>query len=108
MKPPVFEILTWKALKNTSDEAMLAAMSEFSDKVKELPGFRQQSLYKNADNIWICIYYWHTEQQAHDSNAAVADEPSFQRLMSLIEATSITMEVLTPLQSSRRLQFNDD
>lgn len=97
MSQPVLEILTWESTAKATDEAMISAMMTFDKDVKVLPGFLQQTLYKNAANQWVCIYYWETEQQAHDSNAAVADKPSFQHLMTLIKPNSVTMEVLTPV-----------
>lgn len=95
-----FEILTWRSAEKATDQEMIEAMQVFSEDVQQLPGFLQQSLYKNAANEWVCIYYWQTEQQAHDSNAAVADKASFSALMALIEADSVTMEVMTALQTS--------
>lgn len=94
-----FEILTWRSAANVTDQAMIQAMQAFSEDVQQLPGFLQQSLYKNAANDWVCIYYWQTEQQAHESNAAVADKNRFLQLMALIEPDSVTMEVMSPLQS---------
>lgn len=42
---------------------------------------------------------------ADHSNQAVANESSFHYLMSLIDADSLTLEVLTPLQEKGSLQF---
>jgi hypothetical protein len=65
----------------------------------------QQTLYKNGTNDWVCIYYWESEQQAHDSNAAVAETPSFQNIMALIAVNSITMEVMSSRQGCGRPLF---
>ncbi|HBR95774.1 MAG TPA: hypothetical protein DD979_00135 [Gammaproteobacteria bacterium] len=97
---PVFEILTWRALPSVADDDMVDAMAGFSEAVKTLPGFIHQSLYKNAQGQWVCIYFWQTEAEAHASNTAVAGLKVFENLMRLIEAGSVTMEVLSALQSS--------
>ncbi|MGH1427783.1 MAG: hypothetical protein ACRBEE_07575 [Arenicella sp.] len=105
MKTPIFEILTWRSKPNVSDITMANVMNEFGQTVEKLPGFLHQALYKNAPQEWLCIYYWQTEQNAHDSNDAVANEPSFHALMSLIEEGSVTMNVLPALQSQGQLGF---
>ena len=99
MQPAVFEILTWRSREGVKNKTMINAMHDFSHDVKQLPGFVQQSLYQNSSSEWVCIYYWETEQQAKDSNAAVAGTASFLALMELISAESVTMEVMTPLQT---------
>ena len=102
---PVFEILTWRSAAAVDDSDMIDAMTNFGDVVKDLPGFIHQSLYKNAAEQWVCIYFWETEEEAHASNDAVADLDVFQALMKLIQPDSVTMEVLPPLQSSHSLGF---
>lgn len=74
--------------------------------LEKLNGFLHQSLYKNSENEWVDIYYWATEKDAHDSNASMADKESFKRLIDLIDADTISMEVLPKLQSSGQLNFN--
>ncbi|QEQ96327.1 hypothetical protein [Neptunomonas concharum] len=98
MQPPIFEILTWKSAPNVTEKNMIDSMSRFGNLVSTLPGFLHQSLYKRRDETWVCVYFWETEQQAHDSNDLVAGTPEFSELISLIEEGSITMEVLTALQ----------
>ena len=105
MSRPVFEILTWKSSLNVSDETMISTMSRFSEVVKQLSGFLYQSLYKNADNKWVCIYFWETEADAHASNKAVANTPELSELMCLIEENSISMEVLSSLQNNGVIRF---
>ncbi len=99
MQTPVFEILTWTTTDTTKDQDMVDSMAAFSERVKTLPGFLHQSLYKNANAQWVCIYFWKSEAEAHASNAAVANMKEFNELMRLIKKESITMEVLTSLQS---------
>ena len=105
MQKAVFEILTWESKEQSSDADMLHAMQQLSQLVKDLPGFLHQSLYKNAAAQWVCIYFWESEQAAHASNHAVAEEPIFHQLMSLIKAETVTMEVMSVLQHEGSLRF---
>ena len=100
MKQPTCEILKWRAVDGTTDEHMRDAMESLAVDVRQLPGFLQQTLYKGPENEWICIYYWESAQQAHDSNAAVADKRSFLQLMNIIDANSVSMEVMDAVQHS--------
>ena len=105
MKTPIFEILTWRSKESVTDQAMIDAMNEFSNVVEKLSGFLHQALYKNSPQEWLCIYYWKTEESAHASNEAVANEPSFHALMSLIDEGSVTMKVLPSMQDRGELSF---
>lgn len=99
MQSVVFEILTWRSSEGVTNKTMIDAMHEFSHDVKQLSGFLQQSLYQRSSGEWVCIYYWETEQQAKQSNTAVAKKASFIALMELIVTESVTMDVMTPLQT---------
>ncbi len=101
---PVCEIVTWLANEDIETSEMIQAMGDLSQDVQQLPGFLEESLYQRTNKEWVAIYYWETEQQAHDSNAAVADKNSFQHLISMIQADSIQIEVLHPLQKTERGQ----
>ncbi|MGH1487481.1 MAG: hypothetical protein ACRBCI_14800 [Cellvibrionaceae bacterium] len=105
MQAPIFEILTWRSATSVADDEMINTMAQFGEVVKGLPGFIHQSLYKNADDQWVCIYFWQREEDAHGSNQAVANLPIFGELMSLIKKDSITMEVLSALQSNSGVSF---
>ena len=105
MQTPVFELLTWRSTTDTNDDDMLGAMSRFSTIVKTLPGFLYQSLYKKADDEWVCIYFWETEQEAYASNEAVANTQEFGELMKLIDKDSVTMVVLPCLQQCGSIQL---
>lgn len=106
MIPPVFEILTWKSALNVDDEQMVSAMTNFGEVIKKLTGFLYQSLHKDADGTWICIYFWETEDDVHASNEAVAHSPEFGELMRLILEGSVSMEVLPSVQSSGIISFS--
>jgi len=102
----VFEILKWKSKQGVTDEAMISSVNDMVVDLEKLSGFLHQSLYKNSANEWVDIYYWETEKDAHDSNAGMADKESFKQLIDLIDADTISMEVLPKLQSSGQLNFN--
>ena len=85
---------------------MINAMTRFSEITKRLPGFLYQSIYKNANGKWVCIYFWETEADAHASNEAVANTTEFGDLIKLINENSLTVEVLPSLQSSGKIHFN--
>jgi len=101
----VFEILKWTSKPGVPDEQMISAVNAMVSDLTNLQGFLNQSLYKNSDGFWVDVYYWETEQNAHDSNQAMADKTSFKDLMGLIEPDSVTVEILTPLQNSGELFF---
>jgi len=102
---PVFEILKWKSKENVSDESMIKAVDNMTADLKLLKGFLQQSLYKSPNGEWTDIYYWVTEEDAHASNASMADKESFKNLIKLIEPDSVTIEVMHQLQSSGSFSF---
>jgi len=100
-KPVVLEILTWKAKSpDVSDDEMIAAVAGLVPDLKMLKGFQSQSLYKDSDGTWVDVYYWDSEEDAHASNDAMADKVSLARLIVLIAPGSITIEVMTAVQSS--------
>ncbi len=101
---PVYERVTWLANEEVETSQMIQAMTDLSQDVQELPGFLEETLYQRTNKEWVAIYYWETEQQAHDSNDAVADKRSFQHLMSLIQPTSVHIEILHPLQKTKQGQ----
>jgi hypothetical protein len=98
---PVYETVRWLANKGVDKQQMIQAMTRLSNDLKNLPGFIEQTLYQRENNQWLAVYYWKTEQQAHDSNLLVADKDSFIKLVSLIQADSIEIEVLSPLQQAQ-------
>jgi len=106
MNNPVYEIVKWKSKPNISDQSMINAVNIMLTDLKSLKGFLHQSLYKNSNDEWVDIYYWETEEDAHASNSSMADKPSFKALIELIEADSVSIEVLHQLQSSGRLTFD--
>ncbi len=103
-KPVILEILTWQARSSSvSDDQMITAVQGLVKDLKTLKGFQNQTLYKDSDGTWIDIYYWDSEHDAHASNDAMADKASLARLIELIKPGSITIKVMTALQSSGKL-----
>jgi hypothetical protein len=98
---PVYETVRWLANKGVDKQQMIEAMISLSNDLKSLPGFIEQTLYQRENNQWLAVYYWETAQQAHDSNLLVADKDSFIKLVSLIQADSIEIEVLSALQQAK-------
>jgi len=105
MQSPIFEMLIWQSAVHVNDSEMIRAMARFSEVVETLPGFLYQSLYKNAASQWVCIYFWSTEKEAHESNELVANTVEFGESMALIEKDSITMEVFSALQFTGHVKF---
>jgi len=101
----VFEILTWKSKPGVSDEEMIRVVDGMVKDLEKLTGFLNQTLYKETDGTWVDVYYWETEKDAHDSNVTMADKASLKKLMSIIEAETVTMKVLSQKQSSGIIQF---
>ena len=104
-KSSVFEVLTWKSKSGVSDEEMIQAVDDMVKDLRDLTGFLNQTLYKEEDGTWIDVYYWETEKDAHDSNGAMANKESLKKLMSIIEADTVTIKVLNQKQSSGAMQF---
>jgi len=99
----VFEILKWKSKSGVSDKEMISAIDAMVSDLNNVKGFLHQSLYKNPNDEWIDIYYWETEQDANDSNSAMADKLSFKNLIGLIEPNTISIDVMQSLQASGEL-----
>lgn len=99
----ILEILTWKAKSpDISDDEMIAAVAGMVPDIKMLKGFQSQSLYKDSTGTWIDVYYWDSEEDAHASNGTMADKASLARLIDMIAPGSITLEVMTAVQSSEQ------
>ncbi len=101
----VFEIVTWKSKPDISDGQMIEAVNAMVGDLKDLKGFLNQTLYKDGDGTWSSIYYWETEKNAHDSNEGMANKESFKNLMAIVEPASISIKVMSPLQSSGDIVF---
>jgi hypothetical protein len=106
MHKPVFEILSWKSAMKVSDNEMIESTRLFINQASRLPGFLHQSLYKEAQGKWLCVYFWENEDHAHQSNELVQNFSTFKNLISLIEEDSISIQVLTPVQSFGNLVLN--
>lgn len=99
----VTEVLSWQALENVNDQQMIAAMSTLLEDVKTLPGFLFQNLGKDSKGQWIAVYFWRTAKEAHNSNALMANKDSMAKLMQLIDAETLVIEVMDVLQGSEEL-----
>jgi len=92
----VMELVKWESQANVADADMIAAVNGILPDLKALPGFGSQVLYKDSAGVWVDVYLWDTQEQAIASNDLMADKPSFQKLMSLINLESVTIEFLYP------------
>ncbi len=101
----IFEILEWKSKLEVSDTQMIDAVEAMVDDLKDLNGFLNQSLYKDDSGAWVDIYYWETEQDAHNSNETMANKESFKKLIELIEPESVSIKVMSSLQKSGNILF---
>ena len=102
----VIEILSWKAKSSDiDDDEMIAAVDGMLNDLRALQGFKNQSLYKNSNGVWIDVYYWDTPEDAHASNEAMENKKSLIELLDLIKPGSVTIEVMKPVQSSGAIQF---
>jgi len=101
----IFEILEWKSKSGVADNQMIDAVEAMVDDLKGLEGFLNQTLYKDDSGVWVDIYYWKTEQDAHNSNASMANKESFKQLIELIEPDSVSIKVMPALQHSGHFSF---
>ncbi len=102
----IFETVKWKSKSGIPDEKMIDAVNAMVLDLKSLKGFLHQSLYKDTNEVWVDVYYWETEEDAHASNVSMSDKASFKNLIDLIEPDSVSIEILHPLQSSGKHTFN--
>ncbi|NMR27150.1 hypothetical protein HH219_16695 [Pseudoalteromonas sp. NEC-BIFX-2020_015] len=98
-----FEVVKWKSKPGISDGEMVTAINDLAVDLKFCKGFLQQTLYKDSNNEWVDIYYWEDEASAHASNDIMAEKKSFSALMSLIDPASVSLDVLSALQSSGKV-----
>ena len=96
----ILEIVKWKAKPNVSDKQMIEAVEAMVPDLKNLEGFKNQTLYKDNDNNWVDVYYWDSIENAHLSNERMSDKKSLQNLLELIELESVSMNILESLQKS--------
>ena len=102
----VFEILKWKSKTGVTDEEMIFSVDAMAVDLKKLKGFLHQTLYKNTNSEWVDVYYWETEEDAHNSNNLMADKSTFKNLIKLIEPDTISIDVMHSLQTSGDLSFD--
>jgi hypothetical protein len=102
----IFETVKWKSKSGVPDKKMIDAVNSMVIDLKGLKGFLHQSLYKDFNEVWVDVYYWETEEDAHASNVSMGDKASFKNLIDLIELDSVSIEILHQLQSSGRHTFN--
>ena len=96
----VLEIVKWKVKPEIKDSQLIEAVNAMVPDLKKLDGFINQTLYKDNEGFWIDVYYWDTAENAHLSNERMADKESLKKLLEIIELSTVTMEVLNPLQKS--------
>ena len=101
----VTEILSWQAQADVSDQQMAAAIVAMVPDLKTLPGFLFQNLSKDNQGRWVAVYFWQTAENAHNSNTLMAKKESMTKLMQLLQADTIEIEVMEPLQESGKLLF---
>ncbi len=99
----ITEILSWQAKTGVSDEQMVSAVDAMLSDLKTLPGFLFQTLSKDSQGRWVEVYFWRTAEEAQNSNDLMANKDSMANLMQLLQAETIAMEVMEPLQDSGRL-----
>ncbi len=95
-KTHVMELVKWQALPKISNQAMVAAVDGLLPDLQMLPGFINQTLYRDKDGIWVSLYFWETEKNGVASNELMAPKASFIKLLALIEPTSIEIEFFSP------------
>ena len=100
MNMAVIEIVSWQAKPGVSDEEMRSALADMLPDLQALPGFQWQLAGKDAQGRWVDVYCWDDARDAHASNELMADKPSLAALLALLEADSVTMDVIEPLQAS--------
>lgn len=103
MSSNVVEIVKWKSKDGVDDKNMILAVDKMLPDLKKLPGFIHQSLYKNKNNEWVDVYFWETEDEAHNSNSLMENKESLKNLLDLIDLDSVTMEIYTSLQASGKI-----
>lgn len=97
----ILEIVTWQAKPTITDQQMIDSVNAMVPDLKNIDGFINQVLYKDAHNKWIDVYYWDTVENAHLSNERMADKASLKNLLELIELETVTIDILNPLQKSK-------
>jgi len=99
------EIVSWNAKPEVTPQQMLGAIEAMLPDLKQLPGFIYQSAGQTESGRWVEIYYWDNADNAHKSNERMATKASLANLMELIEADSVTMEVIETAQQSSSLSI---
>lgn len=100
------EILQWRSAAGISDQSMINAVEAMVPDLRQLPGFRYQTLVKSANGDWMDIYWWDSKEDAHRSNELMANTQSLANLLKLIEPDSVSIEVIPALQQSSTPSFN--
>ena len=93
------ELARYRLRSGVSDKALLEAEGEIQRTVgPSHPGYLGRELLKAADGGYVLIMKWENQHVAETWNQTLFASEAGRKLGSLVEASSMSMERLTPIK----------
>ena len=93
------EIARYRLQEGANETALTEAEEEIQRTVgPSHPGYVSRNLLKGADGSYVLIMRWENEQAAATWNATLFRSQAGQKLGPLVDASSMSMEHLTPIR----------
>lgn len=93
------EIARYRLQEGADESALIEAEEEIQQTVgPSHAGYVSRNLLKGADGSYVLIMHWENEQAASTWNATLFRSQAGQKLGPLVDASSMSMEHLTPLK----------
>ena len=87
----VMEIVSFKLIAGTSDEAFLEANENLNLWVQQQPGFETRRLLKQHDDSWMDVIQWTTLEEAQTAGEKIMQELGDSPCMAMINPESVVM-----------------
>ncbi|MEP5762744.1 MAG: hypothetical protein ABJ327_26175 [Litoreibacter sp.] len=90
LTPQIAEIVSFRLVPNTSDEAFLALAQESGEFSQNAPGFVSRQLSRGEDGTWTDLVVWDNLENAKAAQAAFPKQDFAARLMDAIHPDSLS------------------
>jgi len=88
---PVIEMVTFKLVNGSSDAQFLDANQHLNDWVKRQPGFRNRTLVKQENGVWMDMVQWDALTDAKVAAEQFMRDMSQSECMALIDPDTVVM-----------------
>jgi len=88
----VLELVTFKLLEGTSEQAFLTENENLNHWVKSQPGFEYRALAKTDDGSWTDTVFWQDMASAKAAQENFTKQKSLEGMLKLLDMASVKVE----------------